>query len=112
MSKSTLEVVIEPPAGSADRARSICAAHGNRPDELLEIFHDLQHELGYIPDLVLPVIANALNRSRAEIYGVLTFIMSSAARPAAGTTSRSAAPKPARRCTRRRSAAMPRRSSA
>ena len=73
MSKSTLEVVIEPPTGSAERARSICAAHGDRPDELLEIFHDLQHELGYIPDLVLPVIANALNRSRAEIYGVLTF---------------------------------------
>ena len=73
MSKSTLEVIIEAPAGSEERAREVCAAHGNRPDELLEIFHDLQHELGYIPDLTLPVIASALNRSRAEVYGVLTF---------------------------------------
>lgn len=55
------------------RALAVCAAHGNKPDELLEIFHVLQHELGHIPDSVLPVIANALNRSRAEVYGVLTF---------------------------------------
>ena len=74
MSKSTLEVIKLKPLPAATFARlSICAAHDNRPDELLEIFHDLQHELGYVPDQVLPVIANALNRSRAEIYGVLTF---------------------------------------
>lgn len=54
-------------------AISICAAHGNKPDELLEIFHALQHELGYVPEATLPVIANALNLSRAEVYGVLTF---------------------------------------
>ncbi|MBS0232928.1 MAG: NAD(P)H-dependent oxidoreductase subunit E [Proteobacteria bacterium] len=54
-------------------AMSVCARHGNKPDELLEIFHELQHQLGYVPDATLPVIAKALNRSRAEIYGVLTF---------------------------------------
>lgn len=54
-------------------ALASCARHGNKPDELLEIFHDLQHQLGYVPDATLPVIAKALNRSRAEIYGVLTF---------------------------------------
>jgi formate dehydrogenase subunit gamma len=54
-------------------ALAVCARHGNRPDELLEIFHELQHHLGYVPDATLPVIASALNRSRAEIYGVLTF---------------------------------------
>lgn len=54
-------------------ALAACARHGNKPDELLEIFHDLQHQLGYVPDPTLPVIATALNRSRAEIYGVLTF---------------------------------------
>ncbi len=52
---------------------AVCARHGNKPDELLEIFHELQHQLGYVPDATLPVIAKALNRSRAEIYGVLTF---------------------------------------
>ena len=54
-------------------ALAVCARHGNKPDELLEIFHELQHQLGHIPQATLPVIASALNRSRAEIYGVLTF---------------------------------------
>lgn len=54
-------------------ALAVCAGHGNKPDELLEIFHELQHQLGYIPEATLPVIARALNRSRAEVYGVLTF---------------------------------------
>lgn len=54
-------------------ALAVCARHGNKPDELLEIFHDLQDQLGYIPESTLPVIAKALNNSRAEVYGVLTF---------------------------------------
>jgi formate dehydrogenase subunit gamma len=64
---------IEPPAGSEQIARTICEAHGDRPDELLEIFHALQHQLGYVPEPTLPVIARALNLSRAEVYGVLSF---------------------------------------
>lgn len=55
------------------KALAVCAAHGNKPDELLEIFHSLQHELGYVPESTLPVIANALNLSRAEVHGVVTF---------------------------------------
>jgi formate dehydrogenase subunit gamma len=54
-------------------ALAVCARHGNKPDELLEIFHEMQHELGFIPEDTLPIVARALNRSRAEIYGVLTF---------------------------------------
>lgn len=68
-----VKIVSEPPAGSEHLARTICAAHGDRPDELLEIFHALQHELGYVPEPTLPVIARALNLSRAEVYGVLSF---------------------------------------
>ena len=64
---------IEPPPETEERARAVCAAHDNRPDELLEIFHDLQADLGFIPETALPVIASALNRSRAEVYGVLSF---------------------------------------
>jgi formate dehydrogenase subunit gamma len=65
--------IIEIPAGSEERARAICAAHGHRPEELLEIFHDLQHELGFIPEPVVAVVAKALNISRADVYGVLSF---------------------------------------
>ena len=41
-------------------ALSVCARHDNKPDELLEIFHELQHELGHVPEETLPVIAKGL----------------------------------------------------
>lgn len=44
-----------------------------RPDQLIEILHVLQGELGWIPDEAVPLLAEALNLSRAEVYGVLTF---------------------------------------
>jgi len=69
----TPTAVSDAPPGSEDRARAICEAHGNRPDELLEIFHAVQAELGFIPEQVLPTVAEALNLTRAEVYGVLTF---------------------------------------
>ena len=59
--------------GKSDPATPICAKHGNRPDALLEILHDVQHELGHVPESSLPAIAHALNLSRAEVYGVATF---------------------------------------
>ncbi len=47
--------------------------YGNRPDALLEILHDLQEELGFIPESTLPALAKALNRSRAEVHGACPF---------------------------------------
>lgn len=61
------------PGEGIAKAVAACARFHNKPDELLEIFHEIQHELGYVPEAVLPAIANALNLSRAEVYGVLTF---------------------------------------
>lgn len=60
-------------AKKPDPTVSICAQHGDRPDALLEILHDLQEALGHVPEASLPVIAKALNLSRAEVYGVVTF---------------------------------------
>ncbi len=60
-------------SSKADPAVAIAARYGNKPDALLEILHDLQQELGYVPEKSLPAIANALNISRAEAYGVATF---------------------------------------
>ena len=59
--------------GKSDPATPICVKHGNRPDALLEILHDVQDELGHVPETSLPAIAHALNLSRAEVYGVATF---------------------------------------
>jgi len=40
---------------------------------LLPILHGLQEEFGYVPPETLPLVANALNISRAEVHGVFTF---------------------------------------
>ena len=71
MSRST--TLLNFKAKSPDPAIAICAKHGDRPDALLEILHDLQNEVGHVPETSLPVIATALNLSRAEVHGVVTF---------------------------------------
>jgi len=40
---------------------------------LLPLLHAVQHELGYIDDRAVPLIARALNLSRADVHGVVTF---------------------------------------
>ena len=65
--------LIDIKSGKADPAVAIAARYGNKPDALLEILHDVQAELGFVPESSLPAIANALNISRAEAYGVATF---------------------------------------
>ena len=40
---------------------------------LLPILNRIQDEFGYIPQEALPVIAHALNITRAEVYGVVSF---------------------------------------
>jgi formate dehydrogenase subunit gamma len=54
-------------------AQSACAVYGNRPDALLEILHDIQEHKGFVPQADLPVIAKALNLSRADVHGVMSF---------------------------------------
>jgi formate dehydrogenase subunit gamma len=44
-----------------------------QPGPLLEILHAVQDELGCIPSEVVPLLAEALNLSRAEVHGVISF---------------------------------------
>jgi formate dehydrogenase subunit gamma len=44
-----------------------------KPGALLPILHGIQDALGYIPPGCVPMIAGALNLSRAEVHGVITF---------------------------------------
>jgi len=44
-----------------------------RAGNLLEILHAVQNELGHVPSGAVPLIANELNLSRAEVHGVVTF---------------------------------------
>jgi formate dehydrogenase subunit gamma len=40
---------------------------------MLPILHDLQERFGYIDERVIPLLADALNISRAETLGVISF---------------------------------------
>jgi len=57
----------------SDRARVVIAEHQNQEGPLLPILHALQQEFGYIDREAEPIIADALNISRAEVHGVVTF---------------------------------------
>src|SRR5579863_4898930 len=60
------------PADSA-AVRRIVAEHQGRPGPLLEVLHAVQAALGFIPAGAVPLVAEALNLSRAEVHGVVTF---------------------------------------
>ena len=62
-----------PETTAESTARAIAGEHGNRPDALIEILHEVQSALGFVPEAVIPVLADALNLSRAEVHGVVTF---------------------------------------
>lgn len=47
--------------------------HGRTRDQLLPLLHKLQEEIGYVDDAAVPVIARALNLTRADVHGVVTF---------------------------------------
>lgn len=51
----------------------ILARLKDQPGPLLPVLHAVQHELGCIPAEAVQTIAEALNLSRAEVHGVITF---------------------------------------
>jgi formate dehydrogenase subunit gamma len=55
------------------RASEIIAAHVSLDGAALPILHALQDEFGYIHEEAVPLVAQALNLSRAEVHGILTF---------------------------------------
>jgi formate dehydrogenase subunit gamma len=56
-----------------DRAAEIIAAEVGREGATLPILHALQHAFGCIPTDAVPMVAAALNLSRAEVHGIVTF---------------------------------------
>ena len=59
--------------GKADRLDEIIADHSCREGPLLPILHDVQEEFGCIEEEAKRQIAAALNLSRAEVHGVVSF---------------------------------------
>lgn len=55
------------------RVGEILNAHKGMEGSLLPILHAIQHEFGYVPQAALPIIAQDLNLSKAEVHGVMSF---------------------------------------
>ena len=51
----------------------ILRRHAGREGALLPILNDVQAAFGFVPDGAVPLVAHALNLSRAEVHGVVTF---------------------------------------
>lgn len=57
----------------ADLALSRIRELADLPGALLPILHALQDEFGYLDDAAIPLVAEALNLSKAEVHGVISF---------------------------------------
>ncbi len=53
--------------------RAVLDARCQQPGALLPILHDIQDQLGHVPPEAVPEIAEALNLSRAEVHGVISY---------------------------------------
>lgn len=61
------------PRDQAAGIDDLIAENAGLEGPLLPILHAVQARFGYVPDEVLPDIASALNISKAEIHGVVSF---------------------------------------
>ena len=53
--------------------QTLIEAHRHQPGALLPLLHAVQDEMGHVPASAVPEIAAALNLSRAEVHGVVTY---------------------------------------
>lgn len=58
---------------SVERANEIIARYRDLEGATLPILHSLQETFGCVPEDAVPLVAAALNRSRAEVHGTITF---------------------------------------
>lgn len=56
-----------------NQIKEICNQFNNEEGELINVLHQVQSKLGYLPAEVQEVIAKELNMSVAKVYGVVTF---------------------------------------
>ena len=61
------------PSNMQATVQEITTAFKDKPGALLPILHAIQDALGYVPAESVPAIAKALNLSRAEVHGVISF---------------------------------------
>jgi len=69
-----------------DDIRALIATERHREGPLLPILHAIQASYGHIPEMALPLIAEALGLTRAEVHGVVSFYHDFRATPAGRRT--------------------------
>ena len=63
----------EPTPWNADLAASIIDQYQDREGAALPILHALMDAFGHVPPAATPLIAAALNLTRAEVHGIVSF---------------------------------------
>jgi formate dehydrogenase subunit gamma len=56
-----------------DTVSSIVSRLEKTPGALLPILHAIQDAIGFVPGAAVPIVAEGLNLSRAEVHGVISF---------------------------------------
>jgi len=81
---SKAAVMSMPVAGdwSPEIIRREVAALQHKPGALLPILHAIQDLVGYVPEGAVPIIAEMLQQTRADIHGVISFYHHFRTRPA------------------------------
>ena len=69
-------------AWSEARGAEVIAAHADQQGATLPILHALQEAFGCVPAMAVPMIARALNLTRAEVHGIVSFYHDFRAKPA------------------------------
>jgi len=70
---SVPQAVPSDPSVDLNQVRSIIQEFKMLPGAMLPVLHAIQDALGYVPPSVVPLIADELNLSRAEVHGVISF---------------------------------------
>jgi len=65
-----------------ETVEAVVQEHAGQVGALMPVLHGLQQRMGYIPPEAIPMIARALNLSRAEVHGVIHFYHDFRAEPA------------------------------
>jgi len=63
---------------------TLAARHAGERGALLPLLHAIQKALGHVPAEAVPIVAEALNLSRAEVHGVISFYHDFRDTPAVG----------------------------
>jgi formate dehydrogenase subunit gamma len=58
---------------SREKVLAVVAELKDQAGPLLPVLHGVQHALGFVPADAVPLIAEGLNISRAEVHGVISF---------------------------------------